>query len=38
LPLVAPGKHGAVPAVAPFDGMTVALRAKRIVRDGTTKL
>jgi hypothetical protein len=38
LPLVAPGTHGAGPAVAPFDGMTVALRAKRIVRDGTTML
>jgi hypothetical protein len=37
-PLVAQGKHGADPLVAGFDGVAVKLRAKRIVRDGTTML
>jgi len=37
-PLVLPGKHGASPVLAAFDGAAVALRGKRIVREGTTML
>ena len=37
-PLVAPGKHGADGLIAGFDGVTVRLKGKRIVRDGTTIL
>jgi hypothetical protein len=37
-PLVAEGKHGALQAVAAFDGAAVRLKAARIVREGTTML
>jgi len=37
-PLVAPGKHGAGPAVTGFDGLAVRFRGKRILRGDTTML
>lgn len=37
-PLVAPGKHGAAPFLAAFDGDGVTLSGKRIERDGTTMI
>ena len=37
-PLVAQGKHGADTSLAGFDGATVGLKARRIVRERTTML
>jgi hypothetical protein len=37
-PLVAQGKHGADALIAGLDGATVHLKARRIVREGTTML